>query len=80
MTVLRQSRPSKYPTEKRFLGVEELRGPLFFYNSINMSARLCDEGNGFMGIYRELFIWKAGMWSMCAVQSWGRRAGLRNYR
>lgn len=28
-----------------------------------------------MDIYKELFIWKAGMWSMCAVQSWERREG-----
>lgn len=41
---------------------------------------VCDEGNGFMDIYTELLIWKAGMWSMCAVQCRERRVGVRNYR
>ena len=41
---------------------------------------VCDEGNGFMDIYTELLIWKAGMWSTCAVQCRERRVGVRNCR
>ncbi len=38
---------------------------------------MCDEGNGFMDIFKALLIWKAGMWIACAVQI---RVGVRNNR